>query len=354
MRRFFPCLAVLLLVGAAYAQPAAAPQVPLIDTHVHFQSAGEMDFHSSLQEALRHMDQRRIAMSLLMSPPRAHRPSRGNYDVEELLQAIGEHRNRFAVLGGGGSLTQMIERASPEAVTEEVRRDFRRRAEDILAQGAVGFGEMFVQHLSLPSMGAGHPYENVPADHPLMLLLADIAAERGVPVDVHCDLVPEDMPLPDALHSPPNPAQLRANRAGFERLLAHNRRAPIIWSHVGFEPLNTRDPQLVREMLAAHPNLYMSFRINRTGPRNTMAMDESDRLKPGWMALIREFPDRFMLGSDVFYARQGLGPGSSVEGLDRMRALVGQLPRPLARRVAFGNAQRLYKLDAVKIPEGQQ
>lgn len=340
-------LAWVLGVAAAHAEP-----LPMIDTHVHFESVPYMDLDGSRKTALTEMDRRNIRMSLLMSPPRDTYVAKRNQDVEELLPAVQAYPDRFAVLGGGGSLTIMINATPADAVDDERRSEFRRRAERILEQGAVGFGEMFIQHLSLPAMGPRHGYENVPADHPLLMLLADIAAEHDVPIDMHFDMVPHDMPLPPPLmkHSPPNPAQLAANRAAFEALLAHNPKAKFVWAHVGFEPLMTRGPAVVREMLQAHPNLYMSFRLNRGGPLRPMALDETGRLKDEWLALIQAFPDRFMLGSDAFYgASDTVSRGASAQGLDNLRGLVDQLPPDLARRVASDNAALIYKL---KFPTG--
>lgn len=337
-------LAVILWMGAIHAQVQTLP-IPMIDTHVHFESVPFMNFNASLQSALEEMDKRNIGVSLLMSPPRAASHPKINHDVEDLLFAAKTHPQRFAVLGGGGSLTLMINATPADAVTEKVKQDFHQRAKRIMELGAVGFGEMFIQHLSLPAMGPGHAYSNVPGDHPLLLLLADIAAENDVPIDMHFDMVPQDMPLPPPLKSPPNPAQMQANRDAFERLLSHNRGARIVWSHVGFEPIHTRSPQIVAEMLRAHPNLYMSFRLNRGGPRNTMAFDPSNQLKKAWQELVQAFPDRFMLGSDAFYAPSGgSARGSTGQGLDNLRALIEQLPPELARKVAYENARRLYKL----------
>lgn len=346
-RRYLTLTCLLCAAAAAQAQP-----LPMIDTHVHFESVPSMYFEGSRKTALAEMDQRQIAMSLLMSPPRASLNGKINHDVEELLFAAKEQPDRFAVLGGGGSLTIMINDTPADSVSESVRQKFRQRAERILAQGAVGFGEMFIQHLSLPAMGKGHAYENVPADHPLLLLLADIAAEHDVPIDMHFDMVPHDMPLPQPLmsHSPPNPPMLQANQAAFERLLAHNRKAKIVWSHVGFEPMQTRGPQVVAEMLQVNPNLYMSFRLNRGGPARSMALDGDGKLKAGWVDLVRQFPDRFMLGSDAFYAPgNSVSRGATSQGLDNLRALVDQLPPELGRQVASENAIRLYKLKTAAV-----
>lgn len=345
MNRFSRALVLLALPSLALAQP-----FPLVDTHAHFESLPYKDFAASEKSALAAMTQWNIGMSLLMPPPRATLDPKTNYDIEELLPAIKANPGRLAALGGAGSLTIMLHNTSPEAVNDAVRQSFRQRAMEIIALGAVGFGEIPIQHLSLPNMGPRHAYENVPADHPLLLLLADIAAENDVPIDIHFDMVPNDMPLPPPLKSPPNPPKLQGNLPAFERLLTHNPKTRIVWAHVGFEPIRTRGPDIVRQLLTAHPNLYMSFRLGRTGPHPTMAMAADGKLKPEWMALLQAFPDRFMLGSDSFYAGAGVSRGATAEGMENLRALVDQLPAELGRQLARDNATRVYRL---KVTTGQ-
>lgn len=97
-----------------------------------------------------------------------------------------------------------------------------------------------------------------------------------------------------------NPSVLQSNSAAFKALLAHNPRTRFIWSHVGFEPLLTRQPQEVRQFLREFPNLSMSFRLNNGTPNPASALGPDRRVKAAWVNLVTEFPDRFMLGSDAF------------------------------------------------------
>ena len=101
-----------------------------------------------------------------------------------------------------------------------------------------------------------------PPDHPLYLLLADLAAEHNVPIDIHMEAVPQDMPLPPDLKSPPNAARLHANIAAFERFLAHNPRAKVIWAHLGSDFTGFRTVELDRRLLQTHPNLYMEIKTD--------------------------------------------------------------------------------------------
>lgn len=55
--------------------------------------------------------------------------------------------------------------------------------EDIAKAGAIGFGEIAIEHLS--SGRGAHPYESVPADHPLLFALVDVASRLSMPVDIH-------------------------------------------------------------------------------------------------------------------------------------------------------------------------
>ncbi|MDP3797968.1 MAG: amidohydrolase family protein [Polaromonas sp.] len=339
MKEFLSATALVLLATVSRAEP-----VPLIDTHAHFQTIPYKELEASHKAALTNMDRMNIARSLLMPPPFATLTPQWFYDIEDLQFAVRANPGRFALLGGS-SLNIMIHSTAPSAVTDEVRAKFRKRALEIVAAGAVGFGEISALHVSIPAMGPKHAYEDAPPDHPLLLLLADIAAENGIPIDLHCDLVPENMPLPEALlPNQLNPRQLQANLPALKRLLSHNHKARIVWSHVGLEPVPTRQPELVRQMLQAHPNLFMSFRLNHGLPRPAATLTPDGRLKPVWVDLIREFPDRFMLGSDAFYGRNGIVRGSSEEGMRNLRGLIEQLPQELQGKVASENAIRVYRL----------
>jgi hypothetical protein len=342
--------AVALLRVASALLPTAATAddrlVSIVDTHAHLEHLGGIaQFGAALDAALEEMDRLGVRASLLMPPPQA-KDNRFFYDIEELKFAAQRYPDRFLLAGGGGTLNPTILRTPPESVDEPAKQRFREQAERVLAQGAVAFGEITAHHLSLPAMGPMHGYSVAPADHPLLLLLADIAAERDVPIDLHFDAVPEPMPVPAPLSlNSKNPRTLDANLDAFERLLAHNRKAKIVWAHAGSDPLRTRTPALCRELLMRHPNLYMSLRGGGRGvPHPSFALDEDGRLKPAWAKLIADFPDRFVLGSDRFHTAATPRTPLLAQALTNLRRLVDQLPPALARRVAVDNVERLYRL----------
>ena len=135
-----------------------------------------------------------------------------------------------------------------------------------------------------------------------------------------------------------NPERLKENISGFERLLAHNREARIVWAHGGWDLTGERTVALMRSLLERHPNLHMSIKLDPRGPQGTSPLTPDGMLRAEWLALLRAFPDRFVIGSDQFFE----------EGAERLalaRKLVDALPSDVARRVASENARRIYRLD---------
>lgn len=341
---------VLLLAAASSAIHAQEPPLRFIDTQAQFEPLLLLPSHGGMRTRLREvvpyiveeMDRRGVSVTFIVPPP--FQPDNPySYDFEEIVPAIQAYPTRFAFLAGGGSLNAMIIGTPPDAVSIAQKDKFRRRAHAILAAGALGFGEVTASHMSGPDLG---PYENTEADHPLLLMLADIAAERGVPIDMHFDVVPRDMPAPPnmrhSLH--PNPTELKENLAAFERFIAHNRQARIVWSHAGSDPTRERTVPLMRRLLDAHPNLYMSIRALRA-PHPVFPIQPDGKLKPAWLALLSDHRDRFVMQSDAFYqVPPPLKARGVKDALELGRELLQQLPEDVARAIAYENTRRIYKL----------
>jgi len=262
----------------------------------------------------------------------------GAWDIELIVSAVKKHPDKLAVLGGGGTLNPMILDAYRTGnAGPDVQKKFRARAEELLRLGAVGFGELSIEHLSLPQSPV-KDYEYAPADSPLMLLLADIAAEHNVPIDLHMEAVPQDMPMP-AEYKAPNPPQLHANIAPLERLLVHNPRAKIIWAHAGSDNIGFRTPALNRRLLAAHPNLYMEIKYDPGFPGKDPPIVDG-KLKPEWLKLYQDFPDRFIIGSDQHFDPPATVPLARAQ---QNALLLNQLPVDLRKKIATENALKLYQ-----------
>jgi predicted TIM-barrel fold metal-dependent hydrolase len=175
-------------------------------------------------------------------------------------------------------------------------------------------------------------------------MLADIAAETGLPITMHLEAVPRTMALPPSWHvegiAPPK--ELTSNIVELERLLAHNERAKVVWAHGGWDNTGHRTPELCRQLLQAHPNLYMELKIDprRPGLNSPLTGGASGTLKPEWLKLFEDFPDRFVLGSDQHYPM----PADNVQRWEGVVRLFNELPPDLQRRFGTENARSIYRI----------
>src|SRR5205814_622127 len=297
--------------------PAA---LPYIDAHTHIY---QLDPEGAVTLILSAMERLNGAKAFIQTEP--YGPDNpGRWDAETILPAVKKHPDKLAVLGGGGTLNPMILEAYRTGnAGPEVRKKFRERAEELLRQGVVGFGEMSIEHFSLPQSPV-KDYEYAPADSPLMLLLADIAAEHNVPIDLHMEALPDDIATPADM-GPPNPPRLHANIAALERLLAHNPRAKLTWAHAGSDNAGFRSPDMMRKLLRAHPNLYMEIKYDPGFPGKDPPIVDG-KLKPEWLKLYQDFPDRFIIGSDQHFDPPATVPLARAQ---QNALLLNQLPPDL-------------------------
>jgi len=326
-----------------------ACSVDWIDVHNHV--IGRSDPAGALQEALSAMDKMSCSKMLVMPPPNDGVLQASDY--EAFAAAVARQPSRFAFLGGGKLLNGMIMQTKPGSVDAAVRKQFEQKADEILKAGASGFGEMAAHHLSLHS--SEHPYESAPADHPLFLLLADIAAKRGVPIDIHFDVVAKDIPTPDWLlsASPNNPKTLHANLAAFERLLDHNQKAKIVWAHAGSDNIGHWTAELSRALLKKHPNLYMSLRLGPGRSQENFPMSQDGQVKPEWLQLFEDFPTRFVIGGDNFFMGASATSDRALPSFLASKTPVTRswipvflnaLPKDLAKKIGYENAIAIYKI----------
>ena len=268
-----------------------------------------------------------------------------SYDYTDLLEVAKDHPGRFAVLGGGVIFNPVIENYSgDETLSDDLRRDFEEKVKKLTQRGALGIGELAALHRSA---NESFPFEDNPPDHPMFLLLADIAARHDIPIDIHMEAVDGVAPMPKywKSESPNFPDFLMGNIKRFERFLAHNRQAKIIWTHLGWDSIGQRTAALTRRLLKENSNLYFNIKIAQQTVRSNMMVKRRSELDPQWRDVISEFPDRFMIGTDGFYlATPRFGRSSLRTDPVGERIVLNGLPPAIARKIAFENAQRLFKI----------
>ena len=317
--------------NALPAQVVGVPALsPYVDTHVHFDGEAQ----TVVQAALEAVGRQNAAKLFFMPPPDTFdTPNRLESDF--LLPLVRKHSDKLAILAGGGTLNAMIQQSVKSGDSgAALQARFRDRAEEILRMGGVGFGELTTEHFV-----GDTPYQYAASDHPLFLLLADISAEHNAPIVIHMEAAPRDMAAP-ALLGPRNPAHIRGNVEAFERLLQHNRGARIVWAHFGSDSLGFRTPEMARRLLRANPNLYMEIKTDPLNPRSNYPLDANGKIKPEYMQLFTDFPDRFLIGSDQHYPE----PRASAQRWQTVVNLLNQLPADVRQKIGIENPARIYPL----------
>lgn len=135
--------------------------------------------------------------------------------------------------------------------------------------------------------------------------IVDFAVERNLWLHAHCD---EEALL---------------------LLFGHNPKARIIWAHTGFSTA----PARVAELMQKYPDLMgeLSYRGGIT--------EGSGKLSAAWRDLFARHSDRFLLGSDTWINERWF----AYDGIMKTyREWLAQLPDDQARRIAHGNAERLF------------
>ena len=200
--------------------------------------------------------------------------------------------------------TQKLFALAPDLVVP-VLRPYRKRSdvstwvrdETVLAYLA----ERLAKHRYL-AIGEFHVY-GADADLPVMRGVVQMAKERGLFLHLHGDA--------DAV----------------ERVFKQDPNARILWAHSGFDR-----PDNVHSMLDRHPRLWcdLAFRTDHAS---------AGKIDPVWRSLFEAHPGRFMVGTDTFTPERW---HYIVEHAIWSRAWLNDLPREMAERIAYRNAEELF------------
>lgn len=183
-----------------------------------------------------------------------------------------------------------------------------------------GIGEVFTRHDDLTALTHG----NAPrANSEAMLRVYFLAEEFDLPVMVHSNITSK---------RERNPLYLQE----FEEPLRRHPKVRFIWAHAGTskeihrhqEKLDFVLPTLQR-MLGVYQNLYIDLSWTVLEP---YLLDGNGKPDPEWVALVEQYPDRFMIGSDVV-GRFG-NQGNNMQAFD---PFLDALPEDVAKKVARDN-----------------
>jgi predicted TIM-barrel fold metal-dependent hydrolase len=164
-----------------------------------------------------------------------------------------------------------------------------------------------------------------------------LAEATGVPITIH--LEPEDAPL-DAL----------------QEMLASHPKAPVIVAHFGQIRHPARQkrfgPDLARQLLTINPNLYYDLSTGDPGRQyhcsgvfDTVIWEDgsfgqTDNLKPEYKAILSEFSDRFVVGTDYGGGRGPL-PAFLKKKVANIRLILRDLAGEAKHDIGYRNAWKL-------------
>jgi predicted TIM-barrel fold metal-dependent hydrolase len=177
-----------------------------------------------------------------------------------------------------------------------------------------GIGEILTRHDDLTALTYG---EQARANHVALDPVYAYAAEHDMPVTIHSDISSVWEREPIYLHE-------------LEAAVKSHSKTRFIWAHAGISR-RVRVPTLIpelRRMLKTYSNLWIDLSWV------VFPDDVAPGGKPNkaWVALVEEFPERFMIGTDL------IGHFDSYEAtITRYYVLLDALPKATARLVAREN-----------------
>ena len=194
-----------------------------------------------------------------------------------------------------------------------------------------GIGEVFTRHDDLTALTSG---DTPRANNEAMTKIYHLAAENDLPVMVHSNITSK---------RERNPLYLQE----IEEPLRNHPHTRFIWAHAGTSAeihrhqtqLDFLLPTLAR-MLEAYPNLFIDLSWSMLTP---YLLDEQGKPRPEWLALVKKYPERFMLGSDVVGRFNKLG-----EEMHSFAPFLDALPEEIAQKVARDNFLAILPRTALK------
>ena len=318
----------VLMLGALMASVNASEYSgPLIDGHAHWGNA------FVTEEILERYRSNGVVAQIVM--PRYLGVREDPPTTDETVIAIAQsHPGQIFVLAGmqRPGFTFMDWNA-PNSAAQRILSEIDQK---LIQRKVVGIGEVLVRHWAYAGDGGQigrHAEIDQSFDSVFIRQIALVAMRHDVPVVIHMEAYPDLV----------NQLQL---------VLTELPRLKLVWAH-GCGRLN---PTKIQALLESHSALYCDLsNMTNTGgygsgwPRAesfTSKMEEGGVFLEAYKNVILNFPDRFFVGMDVAHqSRWAMQKGNTFEKrVQRTRELLGQLPISIARKLAFENTLKIFKL----------
>lgn len=182
-----------------------------------------------------------------------------------------------------------------------------------------GIGEILTRHDDLTALTKG---ETPRANHPALSPVYELAAEKSMPVILHSNLTSKREREPIYLEE-------------LTQALSQHPETTFIWAHAGtsaeihrYQGKIRNLDSLVGELLAEYDNLYIDLSWTVLEPY----LIEDGEPVAAWVELVKQYPDRFMIGTDLVGRFGNLG--KHIQAFD---AFLDALPEEVADKTARTN-----------------
>ncbi len=316
------------LLACCLSMPLLARDYTYTDAHLHY-----VDFFqesAGMQALIEQMDQSRVEHVMLSGIPVAKKWSENE-----------PKRPRYYAGDDGSAYwftaTDLLVAEAYKQLPEDQRHRFHpflsgfnpndknsdahiRRMLELYPGLWQGIGEVFTRHDDLTALIHGEPPR---ANSDAMDRVYTLAAEYDLPVMVHSNITSQ---------RERNPLYLQE----VEEPLRNHPRVRFIWAHAGTSmEIHRHQTKLefllptLQRMLKAYPNLYIDLSWT---VREPYLLDEDGKPNPQWVQLVEDYPNRFMIGSDVVGRFDSVG--KYMHGFD---VFLDALPEDVAQKVARDN-----------------
>lgn len=281
------------------------------------------------------LEKSKVSGAVVMPTPNDGLGNRGSAlaSTEQKQRLARQAPDLTRILCGGDYLTNMLSDAQAYGRVESVLQErLQRLAQDLDTTPCLGVGELGLMHFN--KLGDQN-VTYIRPDFPALLEVVDQVGQRGGWIQLHAE--PRD-PAGDVSHH----AELAQALALWT---ARQPRLRIMLSHTGMTSAAN-----ARLILQSYPQVTMSIKLmsaHASGWRHLEPLLNADGdLYEDWARLMDDMPDRFVIGSD---AKLGAALKHSAESetaypqiVNRLRRMLGSLEPSAARKIAQGNARRLF------------
>jgi len=322
-----PTQIVAYPASGTFVQNAAIPY-PIVDSHLHYYTFIQRT--DGFEELISQMDAAGVEKAVLFGTGVVKLWD--EYDEYQPTYYMDTESDVYYFSATDYMLLEELEDQPPEVreriipfvcgvnPTDRTSVEYLRKTLELYPETVQGIGEILLKHDDLTGFTLGA----VPrADSEAMYAIYDLAAEEGLPVLLHSNI---------AMSYDNNLTFIKE----MQNALAHNRDTKIIWAHVGISRRVEVDnlAETAATLLAENDNLY--FDISWVVYDDYIAQDDASLAE--WAMLIEQYPDRFMIGTDLVGRF-----GNYNASISRYGPLVDLLSEDTARKLCSENILSLVK-----------